>query len=117
MANRAARAAIAAETVEILRRGEYVSPSGRTAPPARRRREPAGGVLDRPRDRSGGSRIETDASPRRRARGGTSSSGPPAIAMGRPHKGLVSPGAVAILTAVTEALDITIHAVVRDLRA
>jgi hypothetical protein len=37
--------------------------------------------------------------------------------MGRPHKGLVSPGAVAILTAVTEALDITIHAVVRDLRA
>jgi uncharacterized protein (TIGR02452 family) len=29
MANRAARAAIAAETVEILRRGEYVSPSGR----------------------------------------------------------------------------------------
>jgi len=47
----------------------------------------------------------------------SSSSGPPAIAMGRPHKGLVSPGAVAILTAVTEALDITIHAVVRDLRA
>jgi hypothetical protein len=46
MANRAARTAIAAETVEILRRGEYVSPPGRTVsirePPLRSRGRSSG---------------------------------------------------------------------------